>query len=70
MTAAAAGHHAQCRPRIGQRGHWPVTCGARLLVSRVGQNRIYTQFMTIYLVIFLPKHRNYIIHIYGSAKIP
>ena len=35
-----------------------------LLIDRVGQNRIYTPYMTVYLVISLPKipniHRIYI----------
>jgi len=42
---------------------------------RVGQNRIYTPYMTVYLVISLPKipyiHRIYIyiyIYIYGSGQ--
>ena len=34
-------------------------------MSRVGQNRIYTPYMTVYLVIFLPKkpytHRIYMV---------
>jgi len=38
-------------------------------ISRVDQNRIYTPYMTVYLVIFLPKvlyiHR---IYIYGSGQ--
>jgi len=29
---------------------WPT-----LIISRVGQNRIYAPYMTVYLVIFLPK---------------
>ena len=35
------------------------------LIHRVGQNRIYTPYMTVYLVIFLPKipyiHRIYMV---------
>jgi len=49
---------------------WPETCRKHLNVRlwtqtcRVGQNRIYTPYMTVYLVIFLPNipniHRIYI----------
>jgi hypothetical protein len=35
------------------------------IIGRVGQNRIYTPYMTVYLVIFLPKlpyiHRIYMV---------
>jgi hypothetical protein len=38
---------------------------ASLFINRVGQNRIYTPYMTVYLVIFLPKipyiHRMYMV---------
>jgi hypothetical protein len=33
-------------------------------ILRVGQNRIYTPYMTVYLVISLPK----ILYIYGSGQ--
>jgi hypothetical protein len=42
---------------------WAVTCTSRM--HRVGQNRIYTPYMTVYLVISLPKipyiHRIYMV---------
>jgi len=34
-------------------------------IPRVGQNRIYTPYMTVYLVVFLPK----IPYIYGSGQL-
>ena len=33
---------------------------------RVGQNRIYTPYMTVYLVVSLPKNISYMHHIYLS----
>ena len=48
----------------GQSAHLKGAPPRTLLVVRVGQNRIYTLYMTVYLVIFLPKityiHRIYI----------
>ena len=45
----------------GGRGKVVYTC----LICRVGQNRIYTPYMTVYLVILLPKipyiHRIYMV---------
>jgi hypothetical protein len=40
---------------------------AYMYMIRVGQNRIYTPFMTVNLVICLPKNAVYI-YIYGSGK--
>ena len=47
-------------------GMWLVsTVGLRCIMSRVGQDRIYTPYMTVYLVISLPKipyiHRIYMV---------
>jgi len=39
----------------------------RTVFTRVGQNRTYTPYMTVYLVIFLPK-LPYIHHIYGLGQ--
>ena len=50
------------RARAQQPPYHTYTC---LLTSRVGQNRIYTPFMTVYLVIFLSKkpytHHTYMV---------
>jgi len=45
----------------------PGTLPSYSLLSRVGQNRIYTPYMTVYLVISLPKIP-YINCIYGSGQ--
>ena len=37
-------------------------------ISRVGQNRIYTPYMTVYLVISLPSMRILTVYIYGSGQ--
>jgi len=39
-----------------------------LMLSRVGQNRIYTPYMTVYLVISLQKMRVYTVYMYGSDQ--
>jgi len=33
-------------------------------MTRVGQNRVYTPYMTVYLVVFLPKYRVYTVYIW------
>jgi len=35
---------------------------------RVGQNRIYTPYMTVYLVVSLPNFTVYTPYIYGSGQ--
>ena len=45
----------------GHEGVWRIT--------RVGQNHIYTPYMTVYLVVFLPKYRIYTVYIYGSGQL-
>jgi hypothetical protein len=37
-------------------------------ICRVGQNRIHTPYMTVYLMISLPKYRRYTVYIYGSGQ--
>jgi len=40
----------------------------RSLVCRVGQNRMCTPYMAVYLVIFLPKHHKYTVYDMVLAK--
>ena len=39
-----------------------------VLMDRVGQNHRYAPYMTVYLVISLPKYRIYTVYIYGSGQ--
>jgi len=38
------------------------------VIPKVGQNRIYTPYMTVHLVISLPKNTVYAPYIYGSGQ--
>jgi hypothetical protein len=50
--------------------HWPaftsviVAVPVQLRTSRIGQNRVFTPYMTVHLVISLPKKRIYTVYIW------
>jgi hypothetical protein len=60
---------AQVSSRVGQNHTYAYRVGQNPILYRVGQNRIYTPYMTVYLIVSLPK-KTYVHRIYTVLANP